>query len=730
MKHYIVFCFIIILTTSAYGGEIDGVIYESGQKLKGVSVTLADQTTTTNTEGRFVFTNVSPGDHLLRIVHPDGKTVGQRSISVLSDRRTPFIFDFSEEIIALGEVNVYGKPMTEWMPSKQAMKVSEALRVTGAANDPLRALQILPGITAPNSILAGLFIRGGGPEDNAYYFDRVFLSYPYHFSGLATTINSSAIKSVDVFAGGFGAEFGNAQAIIDIQAKSPEREKLSFASDLNMLMSELMLESPIGSKGAFYVAGRRSYADLIVPSFIDIPELTKFPQFWDYQTGFDYDLTNRQKLHFGAFSANDSMEIALTQDSNLGDDNDGVDSDLVGKSHYINGFGAQSLTMDSSFGENLTLQSTLSHRTYTMDLNLGSGHYYFREKPAFYAIREDVDYEIGQRHRIEIGGLFETGVYNIESYFPRIPSSEEQTRRNNSDNWDFDESDFIRSDMSERFTYRDGYLQDHIALTDWLSLKLGTRASYFNKTGDVTIDPRANISIQMPNGVKLRSAYGIYHQNPTPAQILPKWGNPDVYASKATHYVLELERDIFHSDANIKVAGYYKDLKDLITEHTKDVYRNQGTGYAQGLEMLIKYHSSERFLGWLSYTYSLSRRKDNPDASWQLYIFDQTHVATLSISYKPTPNWELGMRWSYNSGTPVAPDIGELRKSANHRLDLRFARIFHIGKQPLLAYLDILNAYNYGGAISTSSDAQEYVDYQKQDVTMPVVPYLGVSMKF
>ena len=221
----------------------------------------------------------------------------------------PFTFDFAGDIHTLREVVVYGEPVIESTPSRQTMKVSEILRVTGAANDPLRALQILPGITAPNSIMAGLYVRGGGPDDNSYYFDRVYLSYPYHFIGLATTINSAAIESVDVHAGGFGAEFGNAQAVIDIHAKPPEREKFSFTSNLNMIMSELMLESPIGSKGAFYVAGRRSYADLVIPQLVDIPEITQFPMFWDYQTGFDYDLAPDQQLHFSAFQPEISLKL-------------------------------------------------------------------------------------------------------------------------------------------------------------------------------------------------------------------------------------------------------------------------------------------------------------------------------------------------------------------------------------------------------------------------------------
>ena len=741
MRYCIVAYLILILAASAYAGEIDGTIYESGRELEGVSVVFAGQTTKTDAKGRFVLENVPSGDISLRIIHPDGKRVRQALVVVLSATSTPFTFDFSGEILALGEVTVYGEPAIEATPSKQTMKVSEVLRVTGAANDPLRALQILPGITSPNALLAGLYIRGGGSEDNSYYFDRVSLSYPYHFGGLATTINSAAIESVDVHAGGFGAEFGNAQAVIDIQATPPEREHVSLTSNVNMIMSEIMLESPIGSNGAFYIAGRRSYADLIVPLFLDIPELTQFPTFWDYQAGFDYDISPEQHLHLGAFSTDDSFKITLTEESRPGDIEEPVDSEFLGESHYITRFDAQFATLSSSFGEHFTLHSTLSRTRDILDLQVGAGSYYLLVEPSFYTLREDAEYEIHQRHKLQFGGVLETGDFRIASYFPRFPSEEEMAesegREALGEEYDGpfgdDEQINIESDLSERFTFTEGYFQDRIALTDWLHLKLGTRLGHFNVMGNVTVDPRASISIRVPNGTRIRAAWGVYHQIPTLDQFLPEWGNPDVHESKATHYVLELERDSFYNNASIKVAGYYKDLDDLVTEHPTDIYRNQGTGFAQGLELLLKYNPSERFLGWLSYAYSLSRRKDNPDAPERLYIFDQTHVATLSMSYRPTPNWSLGLRWNYATGTPIAPsdeELAGLREPASHRLDLRFTRTFHIRQHPLEVYLDVLNAYDYSGSISTSSEAEEFVDYESEDVAMPVIPYLGISMKF
>lgn len=741
MKYFGIAYLILIFAAVAHASKIDGVIYEASQELEGVSVTFAGQTVITDAEGRFALENVPSGDQSLHIAHPDGKQSKIVSVVVLPDMSTLFSFDFSGEPLTLDEVMVYGEPAIEATPGKQTMQISEVLRMTGAANDPLRALQILPGITAPNSILAGLYVRGGGPDDNAYYFDRVSLSYPYHFGGLATTINSAAIGSVDIYAGGFGAEFGNAQAVIDIHASPPKREGFSFTADLNLIMSEMMIESPIGSNGVFYVAGRRSYADLIIPQFVDIPELTRFPRFWDYQAGFDYDLTPEQKLHFVTFSARDSIEILVTEDFGLDDDDDEIDPEFLGKSHYIGGFDAQSFTLDSSFGADLTLQSTLSRVRDVLDLEIGSGSYYLRIKPDFYTLREDAEYAISQRHRLQLGGVFGAGNFGISSYFPRPPGAEEAAEEHgreaigeeyNGPFEDIGEVDKIESDISERFTFTEGYLQDRIVLADWLSLKLGTRFNYFNITNEIMIDPRVSLSFRIPNGAMVRFAWGVYHQTPTPIQFLPEWGNPSVHSSKATHYVLELERDVLGRDANIKLAGYYKDFKDLITSDPTEIYLNQGVGYAQGLELLIKYNPSDRLLGWLSYTYSLSRRKNNPELPERLYIFDQTHVATVSMSYRPTPNWELGLRWNYATGVPIAPSdeiLAGLRGPATHRLDLRFVRIFRVGQHPLEVYLDVLNAYNYSGGISTASEAQELVEYE-EDFAMPVIPYIGASMKF
>ena len=92
---------------------------------------------------------------------------------------------------------------------------------TGSAGDPLRVLNHLPSIGVLNDFVGVLSVRGGGPEDNLYYFDRLPLGYPYHLFGIVSIVNADVIENIEVYPGGFGAEFGaDSQAVIDIHSRT------------------------------------------------------------------------------------------------------------------------------------------------------------------------------------------------------------------------------------------------------------------------------------------------------------------------------------------------------------------------------------------------------------------------------------------------------------------------------------------------------------------------------
>ena len=165
--------------------------------------------------------------------------------------------------VTLDEVEVRSRAIPATV-GRQTVGVMEIRRIPGSAGDALRALQALPGIGAASDFDGQLYIRGGAPEDNRFYLDRAPLFYPYHFGGLVSTVNSEILNRIDVYAGGFGAEFGaDAQAVIDIYSRRGREDRIGGKFNINLLYSEGLLEGPIGSRGSWYLAGRRSYIDLL-----------------------------------------------------------------------------------------------------------------------------------------------------------------------------------------------------------------------------------------------------------------------------------------------------------------------------------------------------------------------------------------------------------------------------------------------------------------------------------
>ena len=120
------------------------------------------------------------------------------------------------------------------------------------------------------------------------------------------------IERVDVYAGGFGAEFGvDAQAVVDIYSREGNRDRLRGKFNLNLLYSEAFLEGPIGQRGAWYIAGRRSYIDLFP---IEVEQITRLPRFWDYQIKASYDLSEKHQLNISVFAADDAFRLNLYLD--------------------------------------------------------------------------------------------------------------------------------------------------------------------------------------------------------------------------------------------------------------------------------------------------------------------------------------------------------------------------------------------------------------------------------
>lgn len=731
-------------------GEIYGTVYQQDleQPVPSAQVRIVEtnQRTTTDQNGEFRFRNLPPGKYTLT-ASASGYNPPAEVVVTVEPRETTQPKIYLEQIaVELREVEVEAERAASPV-GKQTLSASEIQRVPGSTGDALRALQVLPSVGVANDFSGALYIRGGSDEDNLYYFDRVPIGYPYHFGGIVSSLSSEVIERIDVYAGGYGAEFGvDSQAVIDIYSRNRNTNGFRAKFNLNLLYSEGLLEGKIGDQGFWYFAGRRSYIDLFLGSLsFDSGSITAFPRFWDYQVKGAYDLNDEHQLSLNIFASGDNFALKL--------DGEDVDEDIRGNISFGSGFEGAGIHLRSRLTDRLTSFLSLTRSDFQFDVSAGSELSLKIDAPD-YILREDLTYTLNPKHRLETGVILGLEPGRATGKFIRPPDEGEV---------DYDPRFIEKQTFNESVSGKrmEVYLQDRYKVLPFLSVVLGLRVDYFNLVDDFSIQPRGSLLLDIMEGSQLQFSYGNYYQVPGPPRLTQSVGNPDLNTSQASHYVLEFTRQV-SKGTEFKFAGYYKDLANLVTTDDEMIYLNQGVGFAQGTEVFLRHRAGDRFLGWGSYTYGLSKRRDRPEEPYRYYSFDQTHVATLAATYQLTPTWEIGLKWQYRTGNPYTPalgvtreidrrngepiyvpiygDINSERLPPYHRLDVKISKAFRFNSWEMSVFLELLNAYNRRNLLTYSynddydDDNREEIYYDDDDreeiYQFPLIPYLGITTEF
>ena len=257
-----------------------------------------------------------------------------------------------EEVPELDSVIIIGETLNETINPK-TLKGRELRNIPGAANDALRGIMTLPNIGIPNDFFGVLYIRGSDPYSNLYYFDRTPLGYPFHWGGILSTVSSETLDRIDVYAGGYGAQFGlDAQNVIDIYTRSNIDDNFQGKIYLNILYSEGLLEGLIYDKVYYSISGRRSYLDLVGGLFTE----SQLPYFSDYQTKLVYPINDNHEIIMNAFSATDQFNFKSS------DPHDG-------SAFFKNSFNAQGIHLNSTFSDLINSKLSLTRSVNILNID-------------------------------------------------------------------------------------------------------------------------------------------------------------------------------------------------------------------------------------------------------------------------------------------------------------------------------------------------------------------------
>ena len=244
---------------------------------------------------------------------------------------------------------------------------TKILKVPGAGNDPIRAIESLPGVVLANGFAP--VVRGSSPNDMYYQSDGVPVGNVFHIDSVST-FHPNLIQSFELKTGAWESEFSDSiGGVIDTRLRDPELQDVTTTLDLSFLRAGVLVESQLSDDSAFYLAFRQSLIHLYIENIIGDEEEFKFQQAPinnDYQLKYLKHFSDDNKLVLQATGSSDEVGLLFADDSTEVLQNPDLKGEIGFEQFYHN----QSLiwTNHSQHGETVL---TLNRLEQSADLIIG-----------------------------------------------------------------------------------------------------------------------------------------------------------------------------------------------------------------------------------------------------------------------------------------------------------------------------------------------------------------------
>ncbi|MBN2519105.1 MAG: TonB-dependent receptor [Bacteroidales bacterium] len=657
--------------------------------------------------------------------------------------------------------------------------------------DIMRSFQLLPGISATNETSAGLYVRGGTPDQNLILFDGMTIYHVDHFYGFFSAFNANTIDDIELIKGGFPAEFGGrTSSVMKITGKPAGFEKTSGGGSVSLLSVNGFIEVPvIKNKLSWQFAARRSYTDLIRTGLynkifnmyeeenesqsnfsggrgmgmMQMEQQPKF-HFYDLNSKVTYKLNNKNifalSLYNGKDKLDNSRDISMARFQENTDEDSG-EREITDVASWGNtGVSGQWMkTWSKKFNSNvfLSYSNYFSRRDRKTD-NVTPGstgsvragiNTYEDNNVQDFSFRFKNEWKIDSIHIIKFG--FENSFNNIQYSLTHNDTLSLINNKNEGN----------QSSL---------YIQDNICLFKKLNLNIGIRGIYYNIIDKIYFEPRLSVIYEPIENFKLKSAWGKYNQFLT--RIIREdvlegskdfWllaDNENIPVNSAVHYIVgtSYEKNNFLFD----IEAFYKEMKGL-TEYSmrftvssrmmgeREEYFFEGTGYSKGIEFLLQKKYGKN-TGWIGYT--LSEVKHTfPDLNYGKAFYalhDQTHEFKTVYSRR-IKKWDLATAFIYATGKPyTAPeseyqltlldgstynyihvsDKNSLRLPDYHRLDVSATYSWKGVYTDNSVSLSIFNVYNRKNVWYKEYEIEEDEILVTDFILLGTTPNISLTVKF
>lgn len=590
-----------------------------------------------------------------------------------------------DDVVVTGTRKDRNVESTEMSMERISVKLAKKLPSFMGEVDVLKTITLLPGIQNGGEGSSGLYVRGGGPDENLMILDEAPVYNASHLMGFFSVFNSDAIKDIEVYKGGIPSEYGGkASSVIDIRMKDGNVNEFHGQAGIGNISSRLTLEGPvIKDKWSFVVSGRRTYADVVARA-IGIEELRENQlYFYDLNLKTNIQFSQKDRLFISAYSGDDYFKL--------------------GESIYMRwGNVTGTARWNHVFGSKLFSNTSFIYSNYGYNLGVpgnSADQFDWNSKIEDLNFKEDFSWFLNANNKINFG------VNLIRHHFE--PG-----------NIDANQDSYFESLKLTNYNAIDGavYASNEQKIGALLTVKYGLRLSAFQQIGEgkvreyenqnapnadeiidetsykkgefigpayIHLEPRVSFKLTTGTTSSVKASYNRMVQNlhlisnttsPTPLDIwLPtsKYIKPLIADQVAAGYFRNFADNAYETSVEV----YYKDMKNVLDyKDGAELFLNEdletelltGSGYAYGMEVLVKKQEG-RFTGWASYTLAKSMRKIPGINEGKAYpsTYDRTHDVSLVMNYDVSKQLSVSANWVYSTGNPVTYPVAKYEVQGN-----------------------------------------------------------------
>ena len=663
MRLIIASLFMLIFTTVGFTqtGSVRGFVYdiENGEPIPGVNVVIARTDNIgapTDVNGFYSIPIVPIGEQTLILTYIGYDTLYFK-INVEANKISTANLEIRQSGVSLGPITISSKTqqkLEEVTISLTTITPAQIKKLPSVGGEPDLAqyLQILPGIIFTGDQGGQLYIRGGSPIQNKVLLDGMVIYNPFHSIGLFSVFETDIIKNVDVYTGGFTAEYGDRiSAVIDITTKDGNKKETTGEISTSPFLSRILLEGPIKkqttekSSLTYLLTAKHSYLDKTSPviyPYVNNEEgiigNNGIPySFTDLYGKISLNSESGNKLNLFAFNFRDSVNY----------------SDVTTFNWKSSGIGSNFVIVPTE--SNMLIEGVFAYSNYQMEQNEAD------EKPrnSFVSgFNGGIDFTYFLPHGDVQYGIEVIGFQTNYEFFNRLGIKYEQ----------------------QQFTTELGtYVKYRITYNKKFVIEPSLRIQYYASLSEFSPEPRIGMKYNLTERVRLKFAGGLYSQN-----LISTKSDRDV-VNLFTGFLSGPDDDLFTTDgeeaksklqrSTHAIAGiefdptdnielnfepyikYFNQLIEINRKKTtlRDPDFATETGQAYGVDFSMKYEKN-RWYAWMAYSIGFIERNDGE----QVYPphYDRRHNLNFLTTYSIEKKWEFSLRWNLGSGFPFTQTAG------------------------------------------------------------------------